>query len=79
LPTLARSGEYWWISAANDFNEITGVSGYPMSDYRNRQKSKKAPRPGAFLLPKPKPMRRITLLKQYNVGSGLWLHKKRKK
>jgi hypothetical protein len=25
-------------------------------------KSKKAPRPGAFLLPKPKPMRRITLL-----------------
>lgn len=28
--------------------------------------SKKAPRPGAFLLPKPKPMRRITLLSQYN-------------
>ena len=30
--------------------------------------SKKAPRPGAFLLPKPKPMRRITLLIHYNGG-----------
>jgi hypothetical protein len=35
-------------------------------------KSKKAPRPGAFLLPKPKPMRRITLLSQYN-GPSLFL------
>ena len=36
--------------------------------------SKKAPRPGAFLLPKPKPMRRITLLKQYNVGLSFKFH-----
>ena len=37
-------------------------------------KSKKAPRPGAFLLPKPKPMRRITLLTSYNAGRVFRLH-----
>ena len=41
---------------------------------QTRIQSKKAPRPGAFLLPKPKPMRRITLLIQYNGGSRLRLH-----
>ena len=41
-------------------------------------KSKKAPRPGAFLLPKPKPMRRITLLDYYNDGPGFRFHNLKK-
>src|SRR6185503_14276508 len=47
-------------------------------EFTQRYKCKKAQRLWAFLLPKPKPMRRITLLKNTNATHGCRFHGSKK-
>ena len=75
---MKRSGYAIRTAAyAGLLKSVTGVGLYIIekNSFSGAIQSKKAPRPGAFLLPKPKPMRRITLLKLYNGGGVFRLHK----